>query len=45
MRKKVLSYHPNPKEAPMIRVGTINMEDPITVANLFGLPKSEVQHL
>ena len=26
----------------MIRVGTINLQDPITVSNLFGLPKNEV---
>ena len=40
----MLSYRLDPKEAPRIRVGTINLEDPITVANLFGLPKTEVQN-
>ena len=29
----------------MVRVGTINLEDPSTVSNLFDIPKGEVQSL
>ena len=43
MTKKMLTLRMEPAEGPMIRIGTINLEDPISVANLFGLPKSAVQ--
>ena len=41
-KKKMLTYRLTPNEAPMVRLGTINMQDVTTLSNLFGITKGEV---